>query len=288
MAQITATQASPAIAEIWRTVALKALFSKMVVKNRILNVTEDIASMGDILHVKINPVPTVGDITAATGAFTPEQVSLTDVTLTVNKWKYVAHDVVDIADIQSDISLIENFSEAFVPALGEQIENDILGLYSSLATVGNVIGASDSGSVFGDDVILPAELALDDLKVPVDDRSWILPPVAVKQLRKDQKWVYANATGLPKGVQTTGIMFDIYGVPTYMTQLAPSSALGSLPRVAMLLHKNGLMVGIQRNIKMEKFARTQFSTPFASSVLYGTAICRDNHVAPCYVKRTLS
>src|SRR3990167_3342998 len=128
MAQITATEACAAIPEIWRLLALKALFEKMVVRNRVLSVTENISAMGDILHVKINPTPTVGDITAATGAFTAEQVTISSVDVTINKWKYVAHDVVDIADIQSDIDLVQNFSQAFVPKLGEQIDEDIFGL----------------------------------------------------------------------------------------------------------------------------------------------------------------
>src|SRR3989304_4463588 len=107
---IDATSACAAIPEIWRLTALKALFAKQVAKPRILSVTQDIARMGDILHVKINPKPTVGDITAATGAFTAEAVTITNQDLTINKWKYVAHDVVDIANIQSDIDLVQNFS----------------------------------------------------------------------------------------------------------------------------------------------------------------------------------
>ena len=283
MAQIAATEANAAIVERWRTVALKALFAKMVAKNRITNVTEDIQEMGDILHVKINPKPTVGDITAASGAFTAEAVTITNVDLTINKWKYVAHDVVDIADIQSDIDLYNNFSQAFVPALGEQIETDIFALHSS-ATTNTAIGDAVAGDAFGDGVILPAQLTLDDLDIPEEDRSWLLPPVAINQLLKDSKFVDAHRTGMPKGAMTTGIMADIYGTPAYKsTKVATSGGV----RKALYLHRNGLMVGIQRNIKIEKFARTQFSTPFAASVLYGTAILRNNHVQVCNVKSTL-
>lgn len=283
MAQITASEANAAIVERWRTVALSALFAKMVAKNRITNVTEDISEMGDILHVKINPSPTVGDITASTGAFTAEAVTISNVDLTINKWKYVAHDVVDIADIQSDIDLYNNFSKAFIPALGEQIESDIFALYAS-ATTNTAIGDSTTGEAFGDGVILPAQLTLDDLNVPEEDRSWLLPPVAMNQLLKDSKFVDAHRTGMPKGAMTTGVMADIYGTPAYKSTKVSTS--GSV-RKAMYLHKNGLMVGIQRNMKIEKFARTQFSTPFAASVLYGVAILRNNHTQVVNVKSTL-
>lgn len=277
MAQIAATEAAAAIVERWRLVALKALFEDMVVRNRVLSVTEDIGQMGDILHVKINPTPTVNDVTAATGGITFEALTITDVTLTVNKWKYVAHDVVDIADIQSDIDLIQNFSQAFVPALGNQIETDLLALYSS-ATSNAAIGDPDTGEAFGDDVILPAMLELDNDKIPEKERSWILPPSAVNQLRKDRKFTDANVLGVPKAVQTTGFQVDLYGVPAYRTtNVASTGSAPNVVRKGFLLHKNGLMVGIQRNIKLEKFARTQFSTPFASSVLYGVAIARNDH-----------
>lgn len=285
MAQITATELCAAIVERWRLVALKALFAKIVAKSRILNVTEDVQGMGDIMHLKINPVPTVGDITASTGAYTAEAVTITNTDLTVNKWKYVAHDVVDIARYQSDIDAIENFSQAFMPALGQQIDKDIFALWSS-ATTNAEIGDATNGSTFDDNIIIPAGLILDNLDIPLEDRSWFLPPVAVSQLQKNDKWVDADKTGLPKSVRTTGFLnLDIYGVPAYRsTQIATSGTI----RKAMLIHQNGLMVGIQRNISVEKFARTQFSQPFAASVLYGVAIARNNHVQVCDIKTTLT
>lgn len=283
MAQIAATEANAAIVELWRTVAFKALFAPMVAKNRILNVTQDIAEMGDILHIKINPKPTVGNVTAATGAFTAEAITITNIDLTVNLWKYVAHDVVDIADVQSDIDLIQNFSQAFVPAIGEQIETDILALWSS-ATTNAALGDADSGTAFGDDLILPAILVIDNLDIPETDRSFILPPVGTLQLMKNDKFVDAHRTGLPKGAMTNGVLADIYGNPAYKTSRVATS--GNI-RKGLYLHRNGLAVGIQRNIKIEKFARTQFSTPFAASVLYATGVARNNHTQVLNIKTTL-
>ena len=283
MAQIAATEANAAIVERWRTIAFKALFADMVAKNRILNVTQDIAEMGDILHMKINPVPTVGDITVATGAFTAEAVTISNVDLTVNRWKYVAHDVVDIADIQADIDLISNFSQAHVPALGEAIEDDILALWSS-ATANAALGDADAGTAFGDDLILPAILTLDNLNISTKDRSFLVPPVAVSQLLKNDKFVDAHRTGQPKGAMTNGIMADVYGNPLYKTTRIATS--GNV-RKGFYLHKEGLAVAIQRNIKIEKFARTQFSTPVAASVLFGSAIARNNHSQVLNIKTTL-
>jgi hypothetical protein len=283
MAQITNTEADAAIVEKWRLIALKALFAKMVSKNRILSVTEDISEMGDVVHIKINPKPTVGDITPTTGAFTAEAVTIANADISINKWKYVAHDVVDKADIQSDLDLVQNFSQAFVPALGEQIESDILALQSS-ATTNAAIG-DPTGSPFGDDLIIPAGLVLDDLDISLEERSWMLAPVCVAQLLKNDKWVDADKTGLPKTVRSTGFLnLDLYGVPAYRsTKVATSGAI----RKAMLFHREGLGVGIQKNIKMEKFARTQFSTPFAASVLYGVGVIRNNHVQVVNAKSTL-
>lgn len=287
MAQIAATEANAAIVEKWRLVALKALFAKMVAKNRILSVTEDIDGMGDVVHIKVNPNPTVGDITAATGAFTAQAVTISNVDITINKWKYVGHDVVDIADIQSDIDLIQNFSQAFIPALGIQIEDDIFALQSS-ATANPVIGDGTTGVAFGDDLIVPAQLTLDDLDIPMDadERSWFLAPVCRSQLSKTDKWVDADKSGFPKSVRTTGFLnLDLYGTPAYVSTRVVTA--GQI-RKAMLIHKNGLGVGIQRNMKTEKFARTQFSTPFAASVLYGTGVVRNNHVQVVNAKRVLA
>lgn len=283
MAQIAATEANAAIVEKWRLVALKALFQDQVASKRILSVTQDIQQMGDIVHVKVNPTPTVGDITAATGAYTAEAVTITNRDLTVNKWKYVAHDVVDIADIQSDTDLIQNFSQAFIPALGEQIDTDIFALHSSITT--NVFGDSAAGDAMGEAVTIPAGLALDDAKIPAKERSWFLPPVAYAQLAKDKNWTDADKMGFDQSVRTTGFMnLQIYGVPTYKTTLIATS--GQV-RKAILCHKEGLMVGIQQNMKMEKFAKTQFSTPFAASVLYGVAVGRETFNSLVNLKSTL-
>ena len=280
--EIGNTEANAAITERWRLIALKALFADMVAKNRYLNVTQDIAEHGDIVHVKTNPVPTVGDVTASSGAFTNDQVTLINSDLTVDKGKYVAHDVVDKADIQSDIDLVSNFSQAFMPALGEQIDTDILGLHASM-TANAALGNSTSGAVFNDDVILPAILTLDNLKIPMKDRSFLLAPVAIAQLRKDDKWVTADKLG--KAAQTNGIMTDLYGNPTFRTPLI--ATVGQV-RKCIYQHKEGAMVAIQRNMKIEKFARTKFSTPFAASVLYGVAVLRNNHNQVLNIKKTLS
>lgn len=284
MAIDAVTEANAAIVERWRTTALKALFAKMVAKSRILNVTDDISQMGDVLHVKINPKPTVGDITATTGDFTAEDVTITNVDLTINKWKYVAHEIVDIAEFQADIDLYNNFSQAFMPALGEQIESDTFALHSSM-TDNPALGDPTVGDAFGDGVIIPAGLALDDRDIEIENRSWFLPPVCINQLQKDDKWVDAHKTGLPKSVRTTGFLnLDLYGVPAYRsTKIATSGDV----RKAILAHRDGMMVGIQRNIKIEKFARTKFSTSFAGSVLYGVAICRNNHNQVVNSKTTL-
>ena len=126
---------------------------------------------------------------------------------------------------------------------------------------------------------------MDDLDVNLEERSWLLPPVAVAQLQKNDKWVDADKTGLPKSVRSTGFLnLDLYGTPAYRsTKIATSGKI----RKGMLFNREGLGVGIQQNIKMEKFARTQFSTPFASSVLYGVSVIRNNHVQVVNIKRTL-
>ena len=110
--------------------------------------------------------------------------------------------------------------------------------------------------------------------------------MCIAQILKLDKWVDADKTGLPKSARTTGwLNLDLYGVPAYRSTKIVTS--GNIRKV-MLIHRDGLGVGIQRNIKMEKFARTQFSTPFAASVLYGVGVVRNNHVQVVNVKKTLA
>lgn len=261
-----------------RTKALKARYAASKIWPRCLNGIEgdplvqgQIKSKGDRVTFQIFPSLSTNDISTTDGSYTATEIVLTQATITINKWKSVAADVVDIVAAQSTVEYDAEFAEAFGKAIGQKQDDDVLALVASLTTN---ISIDDTG-VFSDPKILQATRALDDLEVPKDDRTWALAPVAQTDILQIDKFVLANTTGFAKGVAVgDGKITGLYGTPVVITTRVTTT---SGKRDNVLFHKEAFGVVMQREFKMEKFMRQQFATPYAGSALYGVATLRDNH-----------
>lgn len=262
-----------------RTKALKARYAASKIWPRVLNGVEgdpliqgNIRKMGDRIVFQIFPTLTTNDISTTDGSYAATEISPTTATITINKWKSVAADIVDIVDAQSVLQWETEFSEAFGKAIGQKQDDDVLALVASLTT--NVIDAG-AGGPFSDAVVLQATRSLDDLEVPKDDRTWGLAPIAQADLLQLPKFTEAANTGFSKGVQVgDGKIASLYGTQVVVTTRITTTAS---KRDNVLFHKEAFGVAMQRDFKLEKFMRQQFSTPYAGSALYGVAILRDNH-----------
>jgi len=269
---------SGSVPKLWRVKALKARYAESKAWKLFINGVEGdpnvkgaITRMGDTVHFQIFPVLTVVDISTTDGTFTNNQVIPTDVTITINKWKGVPADLVDIAGIQSVLDWEAEFADAFGKAISQQQDVDLLNLAQS-ATWTYVIG----GAVpFADGLILQAQRTLDDAKIPKEDRHWVISPVAESDILGVDKFVLANTTGFTKGLQVDGgRITGLYGTDVTVTPLVNNT---SAIRYNILSHKEALGTVMQKNFTMEKFARVRFSQPYAGSALYGIAQLRNDH-----------
>lgn len=261
-----------------RTRALKARYASSKIWKHCLNAVEgdplvkgNITRAGDRVTFQIFPTLSTSDISTTDGSFTNTEVVVVPKSVVIDKWKNVSADLVDIVDAQSVLEWETEFSEGFGKAIGQKQDTDIADLVNDLTT--NIVG--DVGNAMSDPVILQAQRKLDDLDVPKEDRTWILAPVAHSDILGIDKFVLANTTGFSKGVQVdSGRVVGLYGTPVEVsTQIATTSG----GRDNVLFHKEAFGVVMQRDFKMEKFARVRYSTNYAGSALYGVAILRDNH-----------
>lgn len=261
-----------------RTRALKARYAAAKVWKDCLNGVEgdplikgQITKAGDRVTFQIFPSLNVTDISTTDGSFTNQEITPTPVTITINKWKNVSADLVDIVDSQSVLEWEAEFADAFGKAISQQQDSDVLDLVASLTT--NVV---DLGvAAFSDAGVLQSQRLLDDLNVPKESRYWVLAPVAHADLLAIDKFTTANTTGFSRGVQVgDGRIVGLYGTPVSVsTEVTTTSS----KRDNVLFHKEAFGVVMQKDFRMEKFARTKYSTPYAGSALYGVAILRDNH-----------
>lgn len=272
------TAASGSYPKLLRATALEARYAKGKVWTRVLNgvegdgfVSGNIKKFGDTVTFQVFPTLTVGDINVDSGALANQVVTPTQASITINKWKGITASIVDITDIQSVLSWESELSKNFGGAISEQQDNDILSLVSGLTSNTALGGASP----LTDPLVLQAQRTLDDAKIPQDDRTWVLAPSAETDLLALDKFVLAQNTGYDKGLQVeNGHLQSLYGTKVVVTPLVATSAG---VRQNVLMHRQTFGVAMQRDFKIEKFARVQFTQPYGASALYGVAELRDGH-----------
>lgn len=274
---LNATGISTSVPAMLRRKALIARYAASKVWKLCLNGVEGddfvkgaITKFGDRVTFQVMPVLTVVNVSTTDGSFTNNVVSPTPSTITINKWKAVPVDIVDIVEAQSVLDFDQEFAASFGPAISEQQDIDVLTLVGSLTTSiqGDAQGFSDAKTIL-------AQRTLDDLKVPIDERNWVLAPIAQADLLNIDKFTSAAMTGYGKGLQVeNGRILSLYGTPVTTTPLVTTTAS---MRDNVLFHKQAFGIVMQRDFKMEKLARTKLSQPYVGSALYGVGILRDNH-----------
>lgn len=281
-----ATELVAVIPELWSREVHRARYAASIGPRVALQeMSDEMKSKGDIIHLHYLPVLTVNDVTATTGVVANQSVTIADVSLTINKWKECTVEIVDQGSIQSLFSedeLANKFSQEFGPALGEQMDSDLFALYSGITY--SVGSSSDPGNMT--DTMVRASLQkLDELKIPKKDRNFVLSPKAFWDLFGQDKYVLAHMTGLGKGKQITGLddIPALYGCGWYESA---NLSYGGSPVVSrnLLLHKEALALGVQKTVQLVQFAKVALSKRICGHTLYGVKNFRADHGIVLYTK----
>ena len=267
MANFTTTTAAEFIPEIWSKNAMLAFERTLVMAKRVMRFDADVKKAGDIVHV-----PQVRNLTTnavgSDGAYVGQAPTESSYTLTVDRWREASVSVPDIVNIQSQYPLLELYTKKIGYALRQDVEVDLLGLYSGLA---NQIGTS--GVAVTDDTILNAIQLLDEGDCPQEDRTLIFRPASKRKLMQIDKFVDAAKTGLAKGAQVTGLFGEIYGTPIFFSNdVISSSGIHNL-----LFHKEAFALTMQKDVSIEKF-RLKLADDVVGHILYGSDELRDDSV----------
>ena len=262
-----------------RTKALKARYGASKIWKHAYNAVEgdplvlgNIKRAGNTVTLQIFPSLTPSAISTTDGSMTDTEVSPTAKSVTIDKWYNVSMNLVDIVDFQSILQWETEFSEGAGKAMSQQMDDSVLALVQTLTT--NTVGDGVGGMT--DPLILAAQTKLDNLEVPKDERFWGISPRAHSDLLGTDKFTLANVTGFTKGVQVEGgRVVGLYGTPVEVTSRITTSTAGIADNV--LAHREAFGVVMQRDFKLEKFARTQYATKYGGSCLYGVVVIRDNH-----------
>lgn len=261
------TELDVIIPELWSEDLLSGTYQAAQVANRVQRVDSDVSAFGDTLHLPAMPQISVNDVTAATGAISVQDLTLTENQLLVNKWKECSFTFTNKATKQAKLDAIAAFKKDSPGAMIDQCETDLLGLYSDVTT--NVVGSSTD--VINEDLLLAAMVKLLNSKFGAamrqsDRVSFVFYTGAFAQVKKVDVWNSAQITGYNEGGQMNMTVDALYGVPVFFNANVVSA---SSERKNLLFLREAFALGVQKNIGFQEIPNTGLARTFAADWLYG-------------------
>jgi hypothetical protein len=188
------------IPEIWSGKMLEKLYLYTVF-GEISNTDYEgeIKNYGDTVIVRTTPDITINDYVIGQN-LTYQRPESTPLEMVIDKGKYYAFACDDIVQKQSDIKLMNDWSEDAGRQMGITIDHDILSWakdYPHASNKDNAAGADSGDILLGAsgaylqltkanimEVIVDCGLVLDEQKIPEQNRWMVLPPWAAATLKK--------------------------------------------------------------------------------------------------------
>lgn len=272
MASQTTTTNASFIPQVWAKEAQIARESRLVMANTVERHDMDVVDKGNIINI-----PKVSNLVASPigndGSLTDSANTEGLVTITINQWMGISFNVPDILASQAAYDLMKLYAEKVGYGLGLVVEQSLLALYAALSgTYQTGTGATD----LTDATIRLSIEKLDNNRVPMDDRHFVVLPHSRNVFLGIDKFVRYDSMPWPAGENPIykGNIGLLYGVEILITPEVTTS--GGTAR-NLMFHRSAFGLALQRDIQIEKFARTQFADRVGGSELYGVAVLRDDH-----------
>ena len=291
------TSASTFIPEIWSDEVVASYQTNLVLANLVKKLSMT-GKKGDTIHI---PKPTRGSATAkaANTAVTIQNSVESEVIVTINKHFEFSRLIEDITDVQALASLRQFYTGDAGYGLATQVDNDLFDLSKSFgdgdasdyvhsaaftcdATGGFVPYAIDTvaaADVFTDACFRAAIQNLDDQDVPMDGRSFVVPPSLRNAIMGIER--YVSSDFVSGSVVGNGKIGSLYGTEIYVTSNVPTietaadNSAGGDVRGAIMFHKDAMVLAEQLNVRSQTQYKQEFlGTLYTADTLYGTAVIR--------------
>jgi N4-gp56 family major capsid protein len=287
------------IPEVWSDEIIAAYKKNLVAANLIKKMNMK-GKKGDVVHF---PAPARGSASAKTAS---SQVTLiaetgTEKTVTIDKHFEYSRLIEDFAEVQALSSLRRFYTDDAGYALATRIDTDLLNLaglvQGGTANYNTAVIGGDGSTAFditantnsGNETAL-TDLGirkiiqtLDDADVPMDNRFFIVPPVARNVLMGLARFTEQAFTGEQGSANTirNGQIGDIYGVKVYVSTNCPTIATSSTtdvnPRVCLMAHPEFAVLVEQLGIRVQtQYKQEYLGTLLTADTLYGVGELRDS------------
>mgnify|MGYP000601287131 FL=1 len=209
----------------------------------------------------------------------------------------------DITDVQALSYLRQFYTEDAGYALAKQVDTDLHSLATGLGSAGSTsstylnnggtsfVDASNGLSTYSADTVVSADVftdagfrgiiqKLDDADVPMDGRSFIIPPVVRNTIMGIDRYVSSDFVN--NGQVTNGQLGQLYGIDVYVSTNCPTveaagdnsaSSVDSLG--ALLLHTDAIVMAEQMAVRSQtQYKQEYLSTLYTADTLYGVEVYR--------------
>ena len=283
------TSAAKFIPEIWSDEVIAAYQSNLVLANLVKKMSMT-GKKGDTIHV---PKPTRGSAHAKTAntAVTIQNNVESEVLINIDKHFEFSRLIEDITEVQALASLRQFYTGDAGYGLAKQVDDDLFTLGKKF---GNGNGSSwvhnaafqinSSGALEAYDADGTADVKaftdaafrsliqkMDDADVPMDGRSFIVPPSLRNAIMGIDRYTSTDFVN-GKGVET-GKIGNLYGVDVFVSTNVPT--LESGVRGAQLIHKDTNVLAEQQAVRSQTQYKQEFlGTLYTADTLYGCQVMR--------------
>ena len=291
------TSAATFIPEIWSDEIIAAYQKNLVLAPLIKKMSMK-GKKGDTIHI---PAPTRGAASAKVEnqAVTVQNAVESEVVVTIDKHYEYSRIIEDITETQALSSLRQFYTGDAGYGLAKQVDDDLFALGKSFgdgdgtdwtntatyycdASTGLTAYAVDTvatADVFTDECFRKLIQLMDDNDVPMDNRSFVIPPALRNAIMGINRYVSSDFVEGRSVVN--GKLGNLYGVDIYVTSNCPiletasENAAGGIVRGAQFIHKDASVLAEQMGVRSQTQYKQEFlGTLYTADMLYGTKVVR--------------
>lgn len=248
----------------------------------------EIAEAGDTVQINSVSRPTISTYVPGVTSITPEQLTTAQRTLVVDQAKYFAFEVDDVDKRQASGDVM---SEALVEA-GYGLR-DVADIYLEALMRAGVASANALGTVAVptgtptnayDNLLIPLSVLLDEANVPAEGRFAIVPPWVHGRLRRDDRFIRADASGQTSVTARGGVVGEAAGFTVKVSNNCPLLTGDDYSVIAG--HKMATSYAEQINKTEAYRPEDSFSDAIKGLHLYGAKVVRPTALATASASQT--
>ena len=284
---VDTARAGTFIPEIWSDEIVAAYQANLVLANLVKKMSMS-GKKGDTIHI---PKPTRGVATAkqAKTAVTIQADTELEVQVVIDKHFEYSRMIEDIVEAQALSSLRQFYTGDAGYALAKQVDNDLFTLGKSfgdgdgsawntsaafIPTATGLAAYAGAGVTadFNDNAFRALIQKMDDADVPMDNRSFVVPPSLRNAIMGVERYVSSDFVD-GRGVQN-GKIGNLYGVDVFVTSNCPLT-YSTTVKAAFLIHKDTMVMAEQQGIRSQTQYKQEFlGTLYTADTLYGVKTLR--------------